>query len=42
LTRPGFEEFAPLIACSTLERLRKNFEDWWYVWGGEIKGGRFV
>ena len=42
LTRPGFEEFALLIACSTLERLRKNFEDWWYVWGGEIKGGRFV
>lgn len=40
LTRPGFEEFAPLIACSTLERLRKDFEDWWYVWQGNITAGR--
>jgi hypothetical protein len=40
LTRPGFDDFAAFIACSTLARLQGNFQDWWYVWQGNVTAGR--
>ena len=40
ITRPGFDDFAAFIACSTLQRLQGNFQDWWYVWQGNIAAGK--
>lgn len=39
LQRPDFHEFASYVACSTMPRLQAEFQDWWYVWQGEIKPG---
>lgn len=39
LSRQGIEAFSEFVACSTIDRLRGNFMDWWYVWHGEIKAG---
>jgi hypothetical protein len=40
LVRPDFDDFAGFIAFSTMQRLQAKFEDWWYVWQGEIRPGR--
>jgi len=42
LLRTDLDAFRGLIACSTLERLRGNFEDWYYVRQGNIEAGGLI
>ena len=35
----SIHEHRQFIACSTIERLRKNFQDWYSVREGEIPAG---
>lgn len=42
LTRTDLDAFRGLIACSTIERLKGNFQDWYYIQRGNIIGGGLI